>query len=475
MSLAAETEKRLGQARDGSRRQLPRRTSPLPGLSSRPYRSGARRRTIVALSLLGSDVVSAVVAAFAALLLVQRALEPGWSGGTLLALAVLIGVFFLSGLYESCGLTPAGRLRARVLGVMAFMATVLTISGGLFSSAAWLTLAGQGIAVFAFGYYAEALTRHLLIRAKLWGGPTAFAGRGATIEQARQLLSAVPELGLRPIGHVDHIAGQVHPEIEFVVARNAFDFARVSHANGFAVCPPRLLLLQSEAGAAKAVFGPGTINLGAGRDLNAPRNRRMKRVVDLTLGIPALLVALPLIGVVALAIKLVSPGPAFYAQTRIGFKGRPFRVLKLRTMHCDAEARLDDHLRNDEAARLEWDRFCKLSRDPRVLPYIGQIIRRMSLDELPQIWQVVRGELSLIGPRPFPPYHTDRFDAAFQELRASVQPGLTGFWQVSSRSNGDIATQKAQDLYYIRNWSIWLDVYILLQTVPAVLGARGDR
>jgi lipopolysaccharide/colanic/teichoic acid biosynthesis glycosyltransferase len=407
--------------------------------------------------------------------LVNRFLGPGWTQTALIALPVLIGVFFVSGLHESCRLSPAEQLRSRIRGTIAFMVTFLLVSGDALGSTVWIAAACQGLLVFLFGYYAQALTRHMLIRAKLWGAPTAFAGTRAAVEQGLQLLAAIPELGLWPVGRIDELAGKSHPEIEFVVTQSKSDFSRISHANGFAAYPPRVLLLRTKTGSAKTLFGPGTINLGVGRDLHAPHNRLMKRAFDLALGIPALLLALPLIGIVALAIKLVSPGPAFYTQTRVGFKRRSFRVLKLRTMHCDAERRLQNYLRNNAAARLEWDRFCKLSRDPRVLPYIGSIIRRMSLDELPQLWQVVRGELSLIGPRPFPPYHTDRFDPGFQKLRASVQPGLTGFWQVSSRSNGDINTQKAQDLYYIRNWSIWLDLYILLQTVPAVVGARGAR
>ena len=433
------------------------------------FRAGERRRVIVALSLLCSDLASA----FVAFILVDI-IGFSWIETALTALPVLIGFFWVSGLYSGSALAPAERLRSRVLGTLAFVGMFLAVSGQSFNAAVWIAAGSQGVLVFMLGYYADALTRHALIKRKLWGAPTAFAGHGAAIEEACLRLSAIPELGLRPIGREDRESLD-GGEIEFIVVATKRDFARISSAAKFVANPPRVLLLQSGARPAETFLAPATINLTTGCDINAPHNRLMKRVIDLTIGIPAMIFALPVIAVLALLIKVFSPGPAFYAQVRVGFKNRAFRVLKLRTMHCDAERLLEHYLESNETARLEWERFCKLSRDPRILPYIGNIIRRMSLDELPQLWQVVRGDISLVGPRPFPTYHTDLFDAPFQALRSSVPAGLTGFWQISSRSNGDIEAQKAQDLYYIRNWSIWLDLYILLQTFPAVIGARGDR
>jgi lipopolysaccharide/colanic/teichoic acid biosynthesis glycosyltransferase len=426
------------------------------------YRTAERRRVIVALSLPCADLASA----FVAFTLVDAMFGFSWIETALTALPVLIALNWISGLHRSQGLGPGERVRARMLGTLAFVAMFLVVSGRSFDQTVLIAAACQGIFVFMFGHYAETLIRHTLIKRKLWGAPTVFAGTGEAIEDARLLLASVPELGFRPV-ESDAEGG----EVEFIVAATRRDFNRLSKAARFVANPPRILLLQNGAEPATA----NAISLATGSDINAPHNRLMKRAVDLAIGIPAMLVALPLIGVLAMMIKAFSPGPAFYEQVRVGCNNRSFRVLKLRTMHRDAERLLEHHLQSNEAARLEWQRFCKLSRDPRILPYIGNVIRRMSLDELPQLWQVVRGDISLIGPRPFPTYHTDLFDPAFQRLRSSVPAGLTGFWQVSSRSNGDIEAQKAQDLYYIRNWSIWLDIYILLQTLPAVAGARGDR
>ena len=125
------------------------------------------------------------------------------------------------------------------------------------------------------------------------------------------------------------------------------------------------------------------------------------------------------------------------------------------------------------AARLEWDQFCKLKNDPRILPGIGFLLRKTSMDEIPQLWNILKGEMSLVGPRPFPVYHNERFDSEFRSLRTKVRPGLTGMWQVSARSDGDLDVQVALDSYYINNWSLWLDLYILMRTVRVVLTGEG--
>ncbi len=201
-------------------------------------------------------------------------------------------------------------------------------------------------------------------------------------------------------------------------------------------------------------------------------NQIIKRAIDVAAALLLLVPAAPLIGLGALAVKLASPGPAFYGQRRRGLREQPFTVWKLRTMYPDAERRLQECLRDPELRR-EWETAMKLSRDPRIIPVVGHLLRRLSIDELPQLWSVLRGDMSLVGPRPFPDYHLDKFPADFRRFRARIRPGITGMWQVMIRSSGNLDHQEMFDTYYIRNLSLWLDLYILARTVFAVLSASG--
>ncbi|MFO1061997.1 MAG: sugar transferase [Dongiaceae bacterium] len=203
--------------------------------------------------------------------------------------------------------------------------------------------------------------------------------------------------------------------------------------------------------------------------------RAAKRGLDLVAILAGGLLALPIVVLAALAIKLADGGPVFYAQTRRGHEGRLIRVWKLRTMYQDAGQRLERHLAGDDAARAEWARSFKLRRDPRILPVVGHVLRCSSFDELPQLWNILRGEMTLVGPRPLPDYHLAAFDAGFVRLRQSVVPGLTGLWQISCRSNGDNAAFVQWDGAYVRNWSLGLDLAILMRTVLTVLICKGAR
>ena len=197
------------------------------------------------------------------------------------------------------------------------------------------------------------------------------------------------------------------------------------------------------------------------------RVSRLKRVVDLAGAAAGLLILAPLFALVALAIKLDSPGPIFYRQRRLGKHGMPFHMLKFRSMHVDAERRLAELVALNEAS----GPLFKMKNDPRVTR-VGRWLRRLSIDELPQLFNVLRGEMSLVGPRPPIPAEVEQYeDWQFGRLRA--RPGITGLWQVSGRSEVPFLDMVRLDLHYIRNWSLTLDLAIILRTIPAVLTSRG--
>jgi lipopolysaccharide/colanic/teichoic acid biosynthesis glycosyltransferase len=203
----------------------------------------------------------------------------------------------------------------------------------------------------------------------------------------------------------------------------------------------------------------------------------VKRCVDILFTLAFLLVASPILVLFALLIPLSSRGPIFYSQKRIGLGGREFRAWKFRTMRRDADRMLDDYLAANPAARQEWDRTHKLAKDPRVT-WVGRLLRATSLDELPQLWNILRGEMSLVGPRPIVDSAT--YDAAYVrdypdefETYKTVRPGLTGLWQVRCRNSGVYELRIYWDMYYIRNWCLWLDLYLILRTVKTVVMREG--
>jgi Undecaprenyl-phosphate galactose phosphotransferase WbaP len=183
------------------------------------------------------------------------------------------------------------------------------------------------------------------------------------------------------------------------------------------------------------------------------------------------IVALPLIIAIAALIKLTSPGPAFFGQRRYGRKGEPFMAWKFRSMAADASQVLEQCLASDPALLEEWRRSHKLRNDPRVTR-IGRFLRRTSLDELPQLWNILRGQMSFVGPRPIVAEEIARYGASYSVYK-KVTPGLTGLWQVSGRNNTSYEQRVNFDLYYVRNWSLWLDLHVLARTVKVVVLGDG--
>ena len=200
-------------------------------------------------------------------------------------------------------------------------------------------------------------------------------------------------------------------------------------------------------------------------------NMAVKALFDILVSIPVFLISLPVIAVIAVFIKFGSKGPVFWVQDRIGIDGKPFKCIKFRSMFVNGDAILAKALKKDKKRNAEWKKYFKLKNDPRVTP-VGKLIRKFSLDELPQIFNIIKGEMSLVGPRPYLPREKEDM-GSYADTIVEVRPGLTGLWQVSGRNKTSFKERLVLDAWYIQNWSLWLDVVILIRTVRVVLRRDG--
>lgn len=456
---------------------------PAPGWQRRPWR--------VTLQGLGIGLIIAAVdaAVFAA----PRAVGvlPYPQGALLPITGLFVTAAALTGVYPGYGLHPVDvieRVCKVLLAVSLLEASWLAVAGGL----ALAHVALPGLTLVALLSTRE-LLRMQLERTPLWGVPVAVVGRSPVIPPER-LRDTLRTLGFVPVADLEVPAPEpgggpreVSTLVESIRAAGAWGavivdarlpaerfqafLVELSRRLPYTLVVPRSLLRFGFTVSARTLGGYAALEIR--NHLLNPTNLAVKRAFDLAVGTLLSLLTLPLVLLLAAAVKLVDRGPAFYLQEREGLGGRRIRVPKLRTMVTDAEAVLERYLAENPEAAEEWARYMKLRRDPRVLPVIGHLMRRFSLDELPQLWLVVKGEMSLVGPRPLPAYHLERFDESVRWLRRQVRPGITGLWQVAARSDGDLAVQQELDVEYVLGWSLWLDVYILLRTVGAVLTGRG--
>lgn len=467
--------------------------------SSPPVPLASPRRT--ALVLLLTDIFTAVASFLLAVWLRyvwDRSLLWGLYLDLWPALFLFPLAYGLAGLYRM-GIAPPEELRRLSYATC----LVFVVLGG----ATFMYKAGadysRGSFVFAWGLMmllaplGRALVRELWVRKPWWGVPVVVLGAGQTGQGVVRALYKQPGLGLKPVGLLDDDPAKQGQHIEGVRVLGGLDRAAelASYGVAYAIVAmpgvprnqllellerhgtvfPHLLLVPDLFGLSSLWVSArdlgGVLGLEVRQRLLQPGPRWIKRSMDITFCLvlaPALVLAVALLG---LLVRLDSIGPIFYGHKRLGFQAKEFQAWKFRSMVQDADHKLQEYLKLHPELKLEWARDQKLRNDPRVTR-VGSFLRKTSLDELPQLWNVLRGEMSLVGPRPIVEEELQRYGPLFG-LYIRVRPGLTGLWQVSGRNDTTYAERVAIDAYYVRNWSPWLDLYILARTVWVVLFAKG--
>jgi Undecaprenyl-phosphate galactose phosphotransferase WbaP len=340
----------------------------------------------------------------------------------------------------------------------------------------------------------RSVVRQLVCHKSWWGIPIAVFYTGVESADIIRELERHPEIGLKPVVILSspHAVRPRHPlpvmDMQFAAAVRASGVNRALIALPDAGCGnllkdlevfeslfPRLLIMHSSPALCSLTIDArqigGSLAVEVRRDLLLPFPRLAKRFMDLLIVCLVLPAVAFTILLVAILIRLESPGPIFFGHRRIGRDHHSFRAWKLRTMQVNGDELLQKVLAEDGALREEWLRNRKLRHDPRITR-VGRFLRKMSLDELPQLWNVLRGEMSLVGPRPIVEEEVAAYGQNFS-LYCRVTPGLTGLWQVSGRNTVSSRDRVHLDSYYVRNWSPWLDLHILARTAKVVLTGQG--
>ena len=411
---------------------------------------------------------------------------------------MLLGTFWIQGLYPGTLLHPAEEMR-RTFSAITFVfllmasASFLWRNAEAYSRAVFLVTWVIGAPVVLF---TRQLARVAFAREDWWGVSALVIGSGPSAQRIIRGLRG-GKRGVKVMGVVSDENPQSWPrDLPPILGdiSHASTLARARAARYVVLAMPeksslelRQIIQHHCAGFSHVLLIPDlpglcSLDISArevGGEVGFELPQRLfhrgaatsKRALDIALSSTALLFLSPLFIAVGLAIKLTSRGPIFFGHHRNGRTGSSFKALKFRTMVPEAARALAEHLASHPEECFEWQRNQKLKSDPRVTR-VGKWLRRFSLDELPQLVNVLRGDMSLVGPRPIVESEVVKYGSGY-DLYTRVRPGITGLWQVSGRNNTTYDARVAFDEYYVRNWSIWIDAYILIRTVKVVLTAEG--
>lgn len=454
--------------------------------------------------LLGNAIVLGISEAAALMLslLLGGIVRLAWKGEPMLAnwMWYLLGAWaigaYVTRLLPGWGLGPVEELRRTFfLLTAAFATTTATL---FWSKSAGITSRFTLTLGFLLGIILVPAIRlevkRILLRFNLWGVPAVLYGHGKSLAKVVKALGEERGLGYNPCGVFLEDADQPLPDTLKLPllghSNNHTDGAPVALLATAGLTPQRVseLLDGPLANYRRIVVIPditesatlwvkprdlmGLLGIEIPGNLLNPIARFSKRLLDLIIVVGLSPIWAPLSLLLGFLIWLGDRANPIFKQERVGLHGRGFNTLKFRTMRPNAEEFLQKRLNEDPALRLEWETHFKLKDDPRITP-VGRFLRNTSLDELPQLLNVLRGEMALVGPRPLPRYHYDEMPERVRQLRDRVRPGLTGLWQVSGRSEAGHAAMPRWDTYYVRNWSIWLDIVILVRTFRAVFSGKG--
>lgn len=467
--------------------------TPILDVSTRPWRIAMLLIISDVLAFLGAGIFSIWVRSWFAGGLEITVYSSLWP-----ALLFTVLAYAVAGLYPGVIMSPAEELRRLsqttsliylALGAMTFIFRGDEAYSRSIFIMAWLfTLLAVPLG--------RAFVRFIFAKRKWWGYPVVVLGAAKTGGMVVWTLKRHPELGLKPVAFLDDDPkkkGKIHgiPIVgdmrlatvlteEFNIKYAIFAMPGIPRSQllqmieHYAQIFPHLFIIPELFKASNLWVTVkdlgGLLGLEVRQRLLVPWSQKIKRVVDIIGAIVGMILFAPIGMVIALLIKITSPGPVFFGQERLGKNQTRFKALKFRSMYLDAEERLQEILQKHPDLRKEYEVFHKLRNDPRVTP-MGYFLRKYSLDEFPQLWNVLRGEMSLVGPRAYLPHEMPLMHGT-EKIILRILPGITGFWQVTARNQVSFQGRLDMDIYYVRNWSLWFDLYLLGCTVWVVLFER---